>query len=161
MSNREKLIRYKLNVKSYLRELHELSMERPLESHLLPLEATEHIRNESKEILRGKPTRKIHMDFDERKTERFKKYVVNLHRVNPNPVYIWTDRTNSCGLYEVSSLLKFKFDFPFDVNTEGIIVLLSRDLNDTLTLDFSHDEKKFKCELELDVCGKHWASIEY
>jgi hypothetical protein len=161
MSNRERLIRYKQNIKPYLRELHALSLEVPSERDLLTLEATEEVRGNSKEALKGKPVRKVRIDFDEKNTDRFKSYVANLHRVNASPVYIWISKTNSCGLYAISSLLQFNFDFPFDVIREGIIGLLSSDLSDTLTLDFSYDEKSFKYELEIDIFGDHWALIEY
>jgi hypothetical protein len=161
MSDLEKLIRYKRNIKLYLNELRELSLEVPLESDLLSLEATEQIRSGSKEALKGQHTRKIRLDFNEKNTERFKNYVANLHRLNPEPVFIWIARTNTCGLYSVSSLLKFNFDFSFDVNKEGLIVLLANDMNDTIILDFSCDESKSRNELEIDVCGDRWASIEY
>jgi len=161
MSDREKLIRYKQNIKPYLRELHELSLEAPSERDLLTLEATEEVRKNSKEALKGRPVRKVRIDFGEKNTDRFKNYVANLHRVNPHPVYIWISKTNSCGLYAISSLLRFNFNFSFDVIKEGVIGLLSSDLSDTFTLDFSYDEKSFKYELEIDICGDHWALIEY
>jgi hypothetical protein len=125
------------------------------------MEATEEVRKNSKVALRGKPVRKVYIDFDEKNVDRFKIYVANLHRVNPNPVYIWISKTNSCGLYAIPSLLQFNFDFSFNVIKEGVVGLLSSDLQDTVTLDFSYNQKSFKYGIEIDVCGDHWVLIEY
>jgi hypothetical protein len=161
MNDRKQTIQYKRNVQQYLSELSALCLHEPLENELLSIERTEQIRLASMESLRGKPVRKIQMDFDEKKTPKFKDYVARLYRANPHSIFVWTAKSNSCGLYEISSLLEFNFDFEFSVNDQGIVVLLASNLSDNLVLDFSVDEKLSRQILEVDACGDHWFAINY
>ncbi|WP_157201576.1 hypothetical protein [Massilia sp. Root418] len=158
-TDRKILINYKLTIRRYLIELNELCLEKPLENKLLSLEKTEHIQQVS--FLKRKPARKIRIYFEEKTTDRFKKYVTGLHRANPNSVYIWTENSNSCGLFEISSLLNFNFGFGFGVNTQGIVALLTSDLTDSLVLDFSHGGTASGQELEIDVSGDRWPAVNY
>jgi hypothetical protein len=160
-TDRKILINYKLTIRRYLIELNELCLEKPLENKLLSLEKTEHIRQISLSLLKRKPARKIRMVFKEKTTDRFKEYVTGLHRANPNSVYIWTENSNSCGLFEISSLLDFNFGFGFGVNTQGIVALLTSDLTDSLVLDFSDGGTASGQELEIDVSGDRWPAVNY
>ena len=75
-------------------------------------------------------------------------------------VYLWTPRTIDCGVLLVPSLDVVKFDFDFDVNEEGILVLLSSDLVDRLLLDFSKSctgEERMTVESQ----GINWMHVDY
>lgn len=151
---------YKREIQRYLLELKELCLETPLESKLLSLDATEQIRSRV-QALKGKPSRRFQIDFCGKKTASFRNYVEKLNNANPHPVYVWTEKSNSCGLFEISSLLKFNFDFRFDVNEQGIIVLVASDLTDKLVLDFSKIENSSTYQLELELHGDHWPLVDY
>jgi hypothetical protein len=161
MNDPKHLIQYKLNIHRYLVELKGLCLKAPLESELLSVQRTEQIRANSLVALRGKPVRKIQMSFEDKKAIKFRSYVAKLHLANPHSVFVWTEKSNSCGLYEISSLLEFNFNFEFDVNEQGIVVLLASNLADSLVFDFSYDDRTSTYMLEIDVCGDHWFGIDY
>lgn len=161
MTDRNSIIGYKREIQRYLLELKELCLQPVSTSDLFSLENTERIQRDSLRSLEGKSTRRILIDFEEKKAVKFKDYVAKLHDANSHSVYVWTERTNQCGLHEISSLLEFNFDFRYDVNEQGIVVLLASDLTDNLVLDFSYNERSAKYDLVIDVLGNHWSAVDY
>ena len=100
------------------------------------------------------------MNFDLRKSKRFKQFIANLDKANNRPVYIWTEKSNVCGLYKASSIKAINFSFKFDVNDDGMVIFLTEDCNDRLLLDFYIDYKERKM-LDLEVKGKNWFSVPF
>ena len=100
------------------------------------------------------------INFADRKSERFKRFLQRLTEANPSSVYVWTPRTIDCGTFLVSSLDAIAFDFPFAINDEGVLSFATSDLRDRLLLDFSHafaDQEIMKVETQ----GPSWARIIY
>lgn len=161
MNDRKRTLGYNREIQRYLLEIKELCLQPAAASDLLSLDHTERIREDSLRSLNGKSTRRIVIDFEQKKTIKFKDYVAKLHDANPHPVYVWTERSNQCGLHQIHSLLEFNFDFRFDVNEQGIIVLLASDLTDNLVLDFSYNERLSRYDLVIDVLGDHWSAVVY
>lgn len=73
-------------------------------------------------------------------------------------MYVWTALSNVCGVARPIPLLEFNLAFDFNVNREGIVVLLTSDLRDKLVFDFS--VQNGTPELEIEVSGEHWGRVE-
>jgi hypothetical protein len=144
---------------SYLSELKALTGLDIDSESLSSIEDTEKIRNEASSI-ENTDINKFAIDFEEKNSERFKKFVASLNEANSSPVYIWTNRSNFCGLHKINSINMIDFSFPFEINQEGIIVFLTEDINDKLLLDFSCNSKDQEV-LEVELQGKNWALIHY
>lgn len=160
MNNKKEIIKFRLDKKKYFEELAVLCLEKPDEKSLASLDLTEKIRNEilNKEEFLGK---KFAIDFAEKRSARFKKYIGRLDLAIGTSIYIWTERSNSCGTYQVSSLHKINFDFPADLNKEGIFVLLASDFSNRLIFDFSRRADSSEYDLELEAIGPDWSKINY
>jgi hypothetical protein len=82
-----------------------------------------------------------------------------LEKSSPEKVYLWCPLTNVCGLLPPVPIREVNFQFPFEINREGMIVLLGQDLSNKLLLDFSEDEGRRTMEVELS--GPQWGAIEF
>lgn len=159
MNDLSRKIAYRRNIKAYLSQLKALTKRDVTEEDLLPLDIVEQIREKSK-YLTQKPKRKFVIPFEKKVGPRFQRFVQNLGDLNPNPVYVWTELTNSCGLFEVCSITLFNFDFEYSVNRQGVIVLLTEDLADKMVLDFGADASGAYL-LEIELIGDHWTTVPY
>lgn len=147
MTNKDQKLTYKRNIENYLVELSRFCKRKPIEADLLSLEETENIRNSSRALTAVPPFR-LTMGFDEKMEKRFLDFVEKLYQENPGAVYIWTPLTIACGTYELKSI----FDFEFEANTEGIVVLLA--------LDFSVNDLGQRV-LDIDLVGENWKKVRY
>ncbi len=159
MSDLEQRLAYKKNLKYCLLELAHLTKKQPSESQLLPLNAKDGIRKEASQ-LQGKPCLKFRIDFEGKKSPRFSHFVERLYQSNPSPIYIWTELTDACGLFEIDSILEFDFGFSYDVNREGLILLLAKNMIDKMTLDFYENSQGQKI-LEVEITGDNWSTVIY
>ena len=152
-------LRQKLNLKRYLEELAVLTGRTVLGDELGGLELAVAIREASQKFATY-TSASFEIPFSDRCSARFRQFVQKLHKANPTSVYLWTPRTIDCGVLLVPSLDVVKFDFDFDVNEEGILVLLSSDLVDRLLLDFSKSctgEERMTVESQ----GINWMHVDY
>ena len=98
--------------------------------------------------------------FYKKSSKRFKNFIARLYSCNKSPVYIWTAKSNNYGLFKIDSIKKINFSFKFKVNVEGIVVLLTENLQDTLILDYYENSKEERL-LEITLQGKNWFSVAY
>ena len=152
-------IEYKKNLAPYLSELRRLTGTDVSSESLISVEDTEKIRQKWL-YLKDTNTNKIVIDFSEKNSERFKKFITNLNKANSSPVYIWTEKSNMCGLYKAASIDAINFDFPFDISPDGIFVFVTEDLENELLLDYYYDSGDREM-LEIEWQGKHWHSVSY
>lgn len=146
-------------IAEYLAELSKLCGESVSRENLLSPDETAEIRKQALKVNK-KPILRFDLPFFEIKTEKFANYIRKLYETNSDHVYIWTPRTAICGTYEIDSISKFNFHFPFDINEEGLIVILTKNLQDEMTLDFSKNEIGEEV-LEIEVRGIHWSGINW
>lgn len=98
--------------------------------------------------------------FDEKRTARFADFVQRLAEVNPSDVYLWTPASNVCGVLHPIPMQLVNLGFPFDLNPEGVTVILASDLQDQLLLDYSVGDDGERL-LEVEVGGEHWGRVTY
>ena len=159
MTDLSEKLTFKRELNRHLRELG-LLIGRPVyKEELLPLKETKNIRLQANQVVR-QPMMKFEIPFNEKREHRFVKYIKNLVEVNQSNVYIWTPASNHCGVLRPVPLKTFNITFPFDLNPEGIVVILTTDLHDQLLLDYSQDNRDEKT-LEVEASGKRWGSIPY
>ena len=103
---------------------------------------------------------RFELSFSEVASERFKRYLQRLIASNPSPVYVWTPRTIDCGALTVDSLLRMNFNFPFNINEEGIIAFVTNDVADRMLLEFSINSVGQEV-LIVETQGPNWASAMY
>lgn len=151
---------YKRYLQSHLSQLSHLTNRYIGENDLLPLETTHSIREESKQLLDMSSLRKFKIDFSEKLGVRFEEFVRNLHALNPNPVYIWIEHTNTCGLLEIRSIIEFNFKFDYAEINQGIVSLLTKDMRDNLVLDFFEDSSGARF-IEIELAGYNWPTCAY
>jgi hypothetical protein len=101
------------------------------------------------------PKNSYRLEVSELCKKRFREFLENLAESNNSNIYIWTDKSNYCGLLKVKSLLNIKYEYIYDAITEGVIVFLTDDFIDRLLIDF--DEKYATVEIQ----GKNWSKIQY
>lgn len=159
MSELSEKLTFKRELPRHLLEL-SLLVGRPVhKEELLSLKETKLVRVRANQVLRN-PVKKFVIPFETKQEPRFGKFIERLIEANPNDVYLWTPASNLCGLLLPTPLKTFRTTFPFELNPEGIIVILTDDLHDQLLLDYSlgeHDEQL----LEVEVSGERWGSITY
>lgn len=159
MTNINNKREYLSNIDAYLLEIELLTKKSIDKSELSSINEVDEIRSKASN-LKTLPKKELKIDFSEKTSTRFIKYIQSLYYANNNEIYLWTSKTNVCGLYKVSSIKDINFSFPFDINNEGMFVLLSVDLKDKLLFDFSFDSSGKKI-IEIEIQGLNWPSVEY
>lgn len=149
----------KRNLSSYLLELKQITGRDVDSKSLSSIEDVEELR-EKASVLANLDKVRFVINFSEKNSEQFKKFIENLGRSNSNSIYIWTNRANLYGLYKVASIDAIDFSFSFDVNPDGIIVFLTSDLSDKLLFDFSYDSEDREI-IEVELQGKHWPFVPF
>jgi hypothetical protein len=160
MSEISQKIQFKRNLAKYLDELKMLTGKDISPKELTSIEEVGHVRAASMAALKGNGKARFAIAFDERTSDRFRNFVLSLRNANSRPVYIWTDRSDSCGLYKVESIDQVNFAFPFDINSNGVVTFRTEDFSDKLLLDFSEDDLGERI-LEVELTGKHWSLVQY
>lgn len=155
--NREQ-IRYKVNLNLHLLELNCFVLKRLSDSDLLPVEKTKSILEQSQHLNQMTPF-KFTIPFEEKGSERFKKYIEQLQTTNSSGVYIWIERTNDCGTSVINSLLDINWGFDFSCSKNGILVFETLDLQDRILFDFFEEDGEHY--LEIEVRGTHWPKIAW
>ena len=159
MTNIKNKREYLSNIASYLLELGMLANKAVNKSDLSPVEEVDEVRAGASN-LENLPTEKFKVGFSEKDGSQFSRYIQGLYDANNEQVYLWTGKTNTCGLYKVGSIKDVDFSFPFDLNEEGIVVFLSVDMKDKLLLDFSIDSSGNEI-VELESQGLNWPNVKY
>jgi hypothetical protein len=104
--------------------------------------------------------RVLEMPFAELRSPDFQRFAAALALQNPSPVWIWTPRTEVMGMLRVDSLQQVNFGFDFSINTEGILSLLTADLEDSLLLDFSISDVGEQ-RVQVEIQGTNWEAVAY
>jgi hypothetical protein len=128
-------------------------------SSLVPIENIEEIREQASCLSNEKESSFL-IEFDDKLNEKFREYISNLRKANHSEVYVWTDRSNICGPCKINSIEDLDISFPFDVNSDGVVVFLTIDFCDKLLFDFSFDSDNQRI-LEVESQGKNWPLVEY
>ncbi|MCG8422111.1 MAG: hypothetical protein MJE77_29665 [Proteobacteria bacterium] len=118
-----------------------------------------HVSRDQVRLTPPSPSVTWEIGFREKETPRFRKFLERLHNSNASDVYLWTPATNICGLLPPLPLREVNFDFPFNLNPEGILTVLTSDLQDSLILDYSETEEGAR--LEIEAAGPHWSTVEF
>jgi hypothetical protein len=150
---------FKRELPRYLRDLAVLLGRRVEAAELLSVEETQKIRVQANQVAR-QPLLRFEVPFGAKEEERFDSFLKRLADANPSDAYLWTPAANICGVLRPVPLSAVNFSFPFDLNPEGIVVILTSDLNDQLLLDYSLGEEG-EPMLEVETSGKHWGSVAY
>ena len=157
MTLAERLARAK-EMPRHLSELSCLTGHKVERFDLLSPERTSSIRDQVR-LTPPSPSVAWETGFREKETPRFRKFLERLHSSNASDVYLWTPATNICGLLPPLPRRAVNFDFPFNLNPEGILTVLTSDLQDRLILDYS--EAKEGARLEIEAAGPHWSTVEF
>jgi hypothetical protein len=159
MANIHNKIAFKRNLVPYLLELKQLTGIDVSGESLISVENTDKIRQEWLPLKKADKNKFI-ISFSEKTSERFKTFIANLSKANNSLVYIWTEKSNICGLYKVASIEAINFAFPFNLSPDGIVVFLTEDLSNRLLLDYYQDSDDQEM-LEVEWQGKDWHSIAF
>lgn len=150
---------YASNISRYLLELETLASKAVNKDDLSSIKQVDEVRV-SASHLENLPIEKFKIGFSEKDGSQFSRYIQGLYYSNSEQVYVWTGKTNSCGLYKVSSIKDVNFSFPFNLNEEGIVAFLSVDMKDKLLLDFSIESSGDKI-VDVESQGLNWPNVKY
>ena len=158
MSELSDKIALRRELSRHLREL-SLLLGRPVhKDELLSLDETRRVRARANEIER-QPLVRFAIPFEEKGEAVFAAFVERLANANSSDVYLWTPASNICGVLRPIPLRTVRLAFPFNLNPEGIVVILTSDLADQLLLDYSTEVDEQL--LQVEVSGKHWGGVTY
>lgn len=152
-------LRQKLHLKRYLEELSALTGRSIQADELGSLEQAAAMRMAAQRA-DAQSSARCEIRFSDTSSERFRKFLQRLTDANPSSVYVWTPRTIDCGALLVASLAAIKFNFDFAINDEGILAFTTRDLADSLLLDFSSTPAGEQV-MTVETQGPNWARAAY
>jgi hypothetical protein len=160
-------VRHDIHMQEYLEELSQLVGREVSADELGGLEQARAIRDIARKFNEApitpahhKPGGSYEIAGEERQSERLFWFFQRLRYTNPSPVYVWTPRTICCGTFLLPSIEAINTGFDLDLNEEGVLVLLSCDLEDGLLLDFAVSADGKDC-VSLQTRGANWASVAY
>jgi hypothetical protein len=153
----ENRVKFRKDFATYLLELKKLTGTNIDSAMLCSLDEVERIRKNT-DIATN--SNNFIINFGDKNSDRFEKFIKNLGKANSHPVYVWTQSANLFGLYKADSISAIDFAFSFDINTSGIVTFLTEDLNDELLLDFYYDSQNQEM-LEVELKGRNWSSITF
>lgn len=139
----------------YLSELGELLGRTVTAADLVPLDESRSIRSQL-ECISREPMSRLRSSFQELRSARFRHLIDRLTALNPSDICVWTPASDACGLLRARPLQSLRWDFPFDINPEGILTFFTSDYADGMVLDFSREDDGSE-SLEIDLRGEHWA----
>lgn len=67
------------------------------------------------------------------------------------PYFIWLDQSTNCGLYMIPNLSAFNWDFKFDDDPNGIIILTRQDGREEIVLDFYEEDDQNLLDIKLKI----------
>lgn len=137
MSITEKRL-YKLHLKEYLGELEKLVGHPISESELIGVAETRDIQVASKKF-EHLPTVSKTVPFLAADHAFLGEVLQQLSDANNSPVFIWTPRTQYCGMLKIPSICAIKPDFHYQTNKEGVLAFITDDLCDRMVIDWSND----------------------
>jgi hypothetical protein len=123
---------------------------------LMSVEETERILYRSKATPRAAGW-KLTVPFEEKGLPWFLALIRALESAHPGRVLLWTPLASACGLPKSVALAEIDFGFSFDLNPEGILEVLTEDLENRLILDYAMEGNR--AMLEVEVSGLHWAGV--
>lgn len=149
-----KKIAFKTQMKEYLKELSEISGRTVEQRELFSVEETDLLKSQ---LAKFNDTEKVSFELTpaDLTSERFKRFISSLEKVNSSPVFIWIEKTNDCGALKLPSLSNVSFDFEFKQLPDGVILFLTDDLRNSLLIDFDDES------LVVEVQGDDWLDVSY
>lgn len=127
MNDIRRRLDYRTHLTQHLAELSRLTNQSVSATDLLSLDETDRIRKRSKTMIR-QPKYKTVIPFSERSGPRMIELVTEIYRQYPQPVYLWTEHANECGALRLASILDFRLDFDFNVDTNGVFTFQTENL---------------------------------
>ncbi len=153
-SELEQRLAYHRHMRKHLDELSLFVLFEAIEADLLDVEFARHLKKQMTEVT-DLPRRHIHLRFEEVKTPAFQGFVDRLYALNMSPVLIWTELATTCGPMRIGSITDVNFDYGFDANAIGRVMLTTIDGADRLILDWGEDDGGRRI-LDIDIIGKQW-----
>jgi hypothetical protein len=144
---------------TYLTALEKLLRRKIEKSELLSADETNQIREFTIKVWKKYPQVKFEIPFEDKSKPAFKVFLESLAKSSPEQVYIWMAHTNECGLCKPVKLLDINFDFEYEWLPEGDLIVVTRDGENRMALDFSEDDGKRI--LEIRIQGRDWSRITY
>lgn len=152
-------IRQHRNLKMHLGELGALTGRSVEANELSSAEQASLVRNSEKKFSEY-DVMSVDILFSDIESFQFKSFIKQLYDKNNSPVQVWLPRTIDCGILEIDSILDVRFNFNFNLNEEGILVLMMQDMEDKLLLDWfklPDGEERLKVETQ----GVNWSKVLY
>lgn len=158
MIERKAEIARKLDMSRYLQDL-SLIVGRPVSAaEIEGLDSLEKTRSEAMALLSAAPTHSFRLGLSERDSLRFRQYLAVLSQLNSSRIYVWTELSNRCGLFEIESLSMLNLQLDLELVQGEVLVLLAKNLQDRLTINLDLEDEP---AWEIDTTGKLWSQARH
>lgn len=101
---------------------------------------------------------KFTIPFSDMYQPRFINYIDNLDAKLSLPIFVFTPHSLICGFMQAQSLRHINFKFPFEINKDGILIFITNDLSNRLSLDFYVSQSGVET-VQVEVQGPDWQAI--
>jgi hypothetical protein len=156
MSDANPKLAFRSSIPRYLRELEAFLGHGVEASSLLTPQETKLLQEQARRVPRV-PIVRWRMRFEDREKPWFHGLVAKLADLNSSAIYLWTPMSIVCGILREVPLRDLQlFSFPFSINAEGILTILTSDLKDQMLMDFWEDEGRW---LDVELAGEHWGNV--
>lgn len=153
-SDLDQRLAYHRHMRKHLDELSLFVLFEAVEADLLDVELARHLKKQMAEMV-DLPHRRLRLRFEDVTNPAFHALVERLYALNMSPVLIWTEFATTCGPMRIGSITDVNFDFGFDANAIGRVMLTTLDGSDRLILDWDEDDDGRRI-LNIDFIGKQW-----
>jgi len=142
LEQRKRRLFGKQYLNDYLSVLNKLSLIKIENKDLLSIVETDMIIDKASSLLLSNS---LKIDFLNK--YEFKKKILNIFNYQDR-VYLFTSLSKDCGTVEINMLNEFNFNFNYNDDTSGIIILISTSGEKKIILDFYEEAKKKYIEIE-------------
>lgn len=141
-------------LRDYLGEL-SLLVGRPVTEQELSLpHVSAEIAEQSKSLM-TQPSSTFTIPFADLSQPRFRLFIENLAARLSVPIMVFTPASRLCGFIEAPSVKHINFQFPFDINSDGILSFVASDLSNRLLLDFFKSPSGVET-VQVEIEGAAW-----
>jgi hypothetical protein len=148
-----------LHLREYLRELSSIVL-RPVSSDQLTSTNTVLEIQANGTKWSHQPSTKFELEFKDLNSPRMRAFWAELSRRNESRLYLMTGRSVYCGALGMESLMEVDLGMDFGSTLEGVIAIVTADLENSVLLDF-HESPQGERSVVVTVQGTQWIEVGY
>ena len=160
-TDRQDLIRRKANLRAHLSDVRCYLGRLVDERELVSVAESRQLIATAREIFERDGRKRVSFDlpFPEKSTPRFLAFVGRIAGAGASGAYLWTARSDACGLCRLDSVRDIDWSFDFGCDPTEMFVLYSSDLSDSLLVEYFESDEGQQ-QLRLELSGHRWSDVD-